>query len=503
MNANKLSASVSRKRATVLLALGAYVNTGIVAVQGLLLIPLYLHFIGAHLYGLWMASGGVLGIMGALNFGFGNLLIQRVAHAYGQQDLPKVGAYCINGIFVYFVIASIFIIVGMLLSFGLMGFLQVSAGSEEILTYCFRLAVVAAGIGIFNECLRGIAQALLRPLFSVISLAVFRILGIAITAFLLFEEAGLWALPIGMFVIEVFVLLTALIQTATLLGSLHIKLLMDGDIIKEYFHVGGALFAAKLGNALSRESDPLLITIFLRPEVTTAYMVTRKAADLLFQMLGVIYGATHGAFSHLAGQGDDGKTGEVATKLLTIVFLSGLISFATYVGMNYSFVTLWIKKAFALDQEVILLIGMAFFANSLRNMVWQILNGFGDYNYTSLVIFIEGLGRIAFAAVLLNFIGVIGVPLSFGIASVLSIVILGIKLRHRIQLKIDNHVFSKALVVTLMLFVLGEMVAHSYEPGGSWSIFAFRAVVFVLVASAMCALFYWSMFRTLIKLRHI
>jgi O-antigen/teichoic acid export membrane protein len=498
-NAEKLQpVPISRKRATALLVIGGYINTGILIIQGLLLVPLYLHFIGAHLYGLWMASGGILGMLGVLNFGMGNLLVQRVANAYGQQNLPKSGAYFINGMLVYLGIATIFVLTGMLFSFNLTALLHVPASNQEILMQCFQLAALATGIGLLNECLRGFAQALLRPVFSMVAIALSRILGIAITTILLFNDASLWAIPVGMLLTEILILMAGLMQTVTLFRELRAKVSIDSGIIKEFFHVGGALFMARLGHALSKESDPLLITLFLRPEVTTAYMLTRKAADILFQILSIIYGSTHAAFSNLAGQGNDAKTGIVAIKLLSIIFILGLIGFVSYVGMNYSFVSLWVGKAFALDQQIILFIGLAFFISSLRNMVLQILNGFGEYHHTSLIIVLEGVGKVVLASLLLGFFGVISVPLSMVMASVIAIVFLGIKLKDRVQLKFTHHNFSKAILLVLILFGLAEIVAYSYA-SPSWLMFVSVAGIFVLVTSIICALLNWTAFRALIK----
>lgn len=498
-NAEKLQpVPVSRKRATAVLAIGGYVNTGIQIVQGLLLIPLYLHFVGAHLYGLWMASGGILGMLGVLNFGISNMLVQRIANAYGRQDLPKAGLYFVNGMLVYLIIVLIFMIVGLLLSFFLPALLRVSGGINIQLRGCFQLAVVAAGAAIVNECLRGFAQALLRPVFSMVAIAVSRIFGIVITTVLLFKDAGLWAIPVGMLFTEIMILIAGLVQTVTLFRELRARVVTDGIIIKEYLHVGGALFVAKLGSALSKESDPLLITLLLRPELTTAYMLTRRAADIVFQMLSVVVGASHSAFSHLVGHGDMEKTAEVATRLLILVFLSGLVGFVTYVVMNHSFVTLWVGEAFALDQWIILAIGVAFFASSLRNMVWQVLNGFGEYQYSSRVIFLEGAGKILLAAVLLNFLGMPGMPLALVVTSIISMIALFVKLQSHFKLSIRSRDLAYAFAMAIILFALGGFYSGMFHPA-SWMMFVLLSGVVVFGVSMLCALSNWPMFRALIK----
>jgi hypothetical protein len=43
--------------------LGGYLNIGIITAQGLLLVPLYLEYIGTELYGAWLGSGDILGLV--------------------------------------------------------------------------------------------------------------------------------------------------------------------------------------------------------------------------------------------------------------------------------------------------------------------------------------------------------------------------------------------------------------------------------------------------------
>lgn len=486
----------SRKRATVLLALGGYVNTGILVAQGLILIPLYLHFVGAHLYGLWLASGGILGMLGVLNFGVGTMLVQRIANAYGQQDLPKAGAYFVNGMLVYLFIVFVFTIAGLLSSFFLPAVLKVSEENNVQLRGCFQLAVLAAAMGMLNECLRSFSQALLRPVFSMVAIAMSRILGIATTVMFLFGGTGLWALPVGSLVAEALIFIASLAQTVVLFRSLHARVVIDSAIIKEYLQVGGTMFLAILGSTLSRESDPLLITLLLRPELTTAYMLTRRAADIVSQMLAVVYGATHSAFSHLVGHGNKEKTAGVATSLLVMAFVCGLVGFVTYVVMNHSFVTLWVGESFALGQGITLTLGIAFFVGSLRNMVWQLLNGFGEYHYASSVILLEGVGKALLAAVLLYSVGIVGMPVALLLGGGMSVIVLSIQLSKYLELPVSKSALAKASIVTVMLFALSGVCAEKLNPA-SWIVFVLLAVGVVLLVSLLCVLFNWSTFRAL------
>ncbi|RMG91502.1 MAG: hypothetical protein D6706_18160, partial [Chloroflexi bacterium] len=291
----------SRKRATVIQAVGGYANTGIAVVQGLLLIPLYLHYIGAHMYGLWLASGGMLGMLGMVNFGISSMLIQRIANAYGKQDLARAGAYFINGMSVYIGICLLLGLIGWVISLWLPQILHVKDADAGLLEACFQLAVAAMAIGIFNECLRSIGQALLRPVVPIAGMIVGRILGVGVTIWLLVDGFGLWAIPTGTLVAEGLIFVVNLLNAISLVSALGSKIKLEWAIIREYLRTSPALFMATVGNTVSQQSEPVLITMLTSPEMTTVYMVTRRAADIVFQSLSVIYGSVLSSLSHLVG----------------------------------------------------------------------------------------------------------------------------------------------------------------------------------------------------------
>ncbi len=461
----------SRKRATILLAVGGYVNTGIVVVQGLLLVPLYLYYIGSHTYGLWLASGGILGMLMLMNFGISSMLIQRIANAYGKEDFDKAASYFFNGMVVYLFICLFFGLVGWGVSEWIQDILNLTGDDTELLKGCFQVAVIAMSISILNECLRSFSQALLRPVIPMIGMVCGRIFGIAITIWMLFNDFGLWAIPMGLIVSEGIILLINLLNAISLFRWLKAKVTFNRKIIKEYVSTSPALLMARSGNTLSQESEPLLITLFLGPEVTTTYMITRKAADIVFQAVSVLYGASHSSFSHLAGEEDKEKTRDIASKLLSLVFIMSLIGFAAYVGATQAFVTLWVGDEFLLTQGMILLIGIAFFTRTLRAMVWQILNGLGDFIYTSTILVAEGICKIGLAVLFLSHIGVEGIPIALLISCLLSLIILARRLKKTLLLEFSLGLIMRTAISMLALFGGSALMAYSSFGYTSWGMF--------------------------------
>jgi O-antigen/teichoic acid export membrane protein len=210
---------------------------------------------------------------------------------------------------------------------------------------------------------------------------------------------------------------------------------------------------ARIGNTLSQESEPLLITLFLTPEVTAVYMITRKVADIVFQMVSVLYGASYSSFSHLAGEGDKEKTRDMVFKLVVLVFTLSLIGFAVYVGANQSFVELWVGNDFILPQQVVLLIGTAFFFRSVRGIVWQALNGLGNFVHTSIVLVVEGICKVFLAVILLPSLGVVAIPIALTVACLLSLITLGVMLKK--VLDVNFNLGSKIRIILSIVSLIG------------------------------------------------
>jgi len=494
-----ISVSPSRKRATILLAACGYFNTGIVIVQGILLVPLYLHYIGAHTYGLWLASGGMLGMMMLMNFGISSMLIQRVSHAYGAKKPTLAGAYFLNGMVVYLVICLLFSLVGWGLSEWVGVILSVTGDQEALLRHCFQLAVMGMALGILNECLRSFSQALLRPVTPMVGMAVGRIVGIAVTVYMLFNNFALWAIPMGMLVSESVVFSVNLFYAIYLFRNLHGKADLDMKILKDYIRTSPALLAGRSGHVLSQESEPLFITMFLGPEVTTAYMISRKAADIVFNLLSQIVGSSMGTFAHLAGEADVARVSNIAYKLIGVITLLGLIGYSTYILMNNYFVSLWVGSEFLLEPAVVAFIGLGFFMRIIRSIFLQLLNGLGEFVMTSMLILLEAVVRVLLVISLFSVIGVAALPIALFISSFLTLVFFVKKIMARLLLNVEFTVVVHLVASIAVLFSLSLVASQFNYILHSWGYFVLFLGLTLLITSLAIIGGNWRAFRMIIN----
>src|SRR5688500_10012624 len=84
------STGMSRVRKAAVNASFSYAQFAIAIVTGIVLIPLTLHHLGARSWGLWLASGELLGYAGMVDLGVIGVLPWMLAEADGAHDRQRM-----------------------------------------------------------------------------------------------------------------------------------------------------------------------------------------------------------------------------------------------------------------------------------------------------------------------------------------------------------------------------------------------------------------------------
>lgn len=87
------SLGLGRSRRVVAGVASTVVNRGIAALVPLILIPVTLSYLGADLFGLWMAVAALTGIAAFADFGLGNGLMTKLSPCYSRGEWDKARRY--------------------------------------------------------------------------------------------------------------------------------------------------------------------------------------------------------------------------------------------------------------------------------------------------------------------------------------------------------------------------------------------------------------------------
>lgn len=488
----------SRKKAVITQVVGGYLNTAISITQGLLLLPIYFKFIDFATYGYWVTIGSIIAMLGIINFGIGNMVMQRISSSYAKHDFQAVADYFINSQFLYVLISIVLFIVGLVLSFGLQSILILDDAQLGLLRQAYLIALFTVALTVLNDSFKGFSQALLKPLFGVYSTIFSRIIGIVITLVLLYQNIGLLSIPLGLLVTEVLILCSNSIYVYYQYKKLNIKSYLQKNIILEYLHLSPHLFALMLGNTLSNKSHPMIITTLLGAEMTTAYAVTRKVVEIVQQIQNVFNSSIIGPFSHLVGEGNSEKIKKISLKVLSISFFMSLFTFGIYIAVNYQFVNLWIGKNIALSQGIIFSIGFGAILFTIVRLVRVQLLSLGKFKFASYVTLFEGVLFIVSSLILISFIGIIAIPISMILASAIALALLFIKLINLLKIKISKIFIYKTILlissmsVYLLLFLTQENI-------NSWIVFVYNSLISFFVIGLIIITIYFNNLKKILQ----
>ena len=65
------------------------INAIIVIINGIVMVPIYFHYMSVSTYGAWLATGNMVAMLGLLESGFSSVITQKMAAAIGANDTKK------------------------------------------------------------------------------------------------------------------------------------------------------------------------------------------------------------------------------------------------------------------------------------------------------------------------------------------------------------------------------------------------------------------------------
>ena len=459
----------SRRRATTILMLGAYLNQAILVIQGLVFMPLYLHFIGDRVYGLWLATGGILAWLGFMDMGIGNLIVQRVSKAYGKRDFEAAANYFINGFVVVAILTVLFCIAIFVLSFPIPVWLKANGSEVPLLRTCFQIGGLAAAAELLNNSLRSFAQALHRPFFPMAVMILCRIAGLAAIAVMLFRGYRLWALPIGLLINALPALLMNTYYGFHLIRALGSDWKLNQNMIRDFCKLGPITLAGKIGISLAANIEPTIIALISKPELVTAYVITKRAADMIVLFIHIINSAIFPSFVHLYAEGDEEKSRQVSATTLSFCFSASLIGFGTYLAGNRAFVSLWVGAKQFLGNDVTLLIALGSLMVVVNLFFVRFLFGMGDIVYSSVAALAEAFCRVTLMAVLLYCFGFKG----FVSGMIVSVALFSLVYIKRFKAKVplmfkQNREWIRNTILLTVIFSIAYCAARCLPVLDTW-----------------------------------
>lgn len=348
MNHNKNKPISSRRKGVIALIVSSYSSIALSIIKGIVLVPVYLYYIDDRLFGAWLATGSIVAYFGILDFGLNSVLVQRVASTYGKKDFNRLGSVLGTGLIIGFSLSSLPILLGLAFSPWVPDIVKIAGVQSSQLKISFVFASLGTSLMLAMYSAGGVLIALQRQMVHGISLFIGDILGIAAILMMLMAGYGLIAIPIGTVVCAMF---SALIDGLYLwwfvkkkLPQVSIK--FNREEVKDLCFHSVWQFGARSASTASRESDNLIVAALIDPRLCTVLTFTKKASDILAQLVRHIAGAFLPGLSHLHGEDDKVKFKKITLLLFKITSLLGICLMGGFLFFNEGFIKLWVGSKY-------------------------------------------------------------------------------------------------------------------------------------------------------------
>lgn len=409
----KSSRVPGRRRAAKIIMIGTHVVVAINIVQGLVLVPLYIHYVGGRLYGAWLGAGGVVAWLALFDMGLASVMIQRTASAQGQGDLGLARRYFLSGLVLQLAMVSVLMAAAAGLAAFVPGWMGVDGADRLLISGCFFLGALAAGLNILSYGFGGLGKALQRPMVPTVANVVAGLAGMATTLTVLLQGYGLWAIPIGLLARSGLVLIISAVYAWHLLRKeLNVRGGVDGKLLREIAAMSPALFSSSVGNAAVGQGEAAIIAIVAGPELATVFVLTRRAADIIGMVLDSLAGAVFSGFSHLYGEGSRARARQVLDYLLAVYSAGAAVLLGTYLALNRGFVHQWVGGEFFGGSLLTALFALALLLSRRNSMVLYLYGATGEIARSAYLNVMETSLRLVLMILLLMWLGLVGLPLA-------------------------------------------------------------------------------------------
>jgi O-antigen/teichoic acid export membrane protein len=476
----------SRRRAAMVMLAGGYLSLALTVVQGLLMVPLYLRYIGPGMYGAWLASGDVLGWLAMLNLGIAGVVTQRMAAAHGRGERQVLGEYYGSGMLVQAGLVTMLAGLAAAAAPFIPGWLGIQGEEARVLSRCFAIAGVATGLGIMSTLAGTLPTAVQRMAFNAAANLACTLIGIGTTLWMLLAGYGLWALAWGMMARNGLLLLALAGHALLVMRHEGTRMRVRVPVLRDLASLARSTLLTMLGNTAAGRCDALLIAVVFRPELATVYVLTRRAAEIVSMFLALIGGSVYSGFAHLVGSGHLARARRVLAEADRGYLAAGALAAALYMALNRTFMELWVGPAQYGGHLLTVLLGLNVLLVGRAALITYLLGGSGQIRQSAHLTFYEAVVRVAAILALLLAIGIPGVPLA-GIATTAVSALVALRwLGRRLESPAAEGTMRTSAAWPAYAILLAAGAAAGGERwSASWAGFVAAGAVFTVAGAAL------------------
>lgn len=257
----------------------SYFNVGISILTNLILVPMYLHYLGKEQYGLWLVVLSMVSYLGLSNLGIAQVVSNLVASANAKNEYDDIRAIVATGFWLYIVIILVvfILIVGVMILAPIGNLIKVSI---SLINVVFPVLIISSfffllqlPLSIFRVTLRSLNQIYKEQLFGIMFTAI-QFVGVLIILLLRIGIIGLSVIYGAVGVLSGLILFAYLRRIVP--GISVSRKFVNKKLAKDLMTPSIYFFVLQLSGGLIFGTDNIIISAVLGTAVVAPYAVAFK-----------------------------------------------------------------------------------------------------------------------------------------------------------------------------------------------------------------------------------
>lgn len=351
-----------------------YAQSGLAIISGLVMIPLILVYIDKAYYGLWLATGEMIGYAGMVDLGVLNTLPYIIAQHDGRKDHAAIRRSLVNGCVIGCVTSFLFIGIALLLWGSISTIANIDTVQRGALVGPLLIVLVCQALSYPLMCFK----TLLAGTQDVVAMGLIhlshRVLQIILTVILLWLGYGLYALAVAISLPLLLGTIACFIRTKWKTPELLKEWPRpDLDEIKYLFREGLGAWLGSIGNRMTAASTSLVIVAVSTSENAVIFAITAKIALVLTPMILMMTDATLVGLAQLYGEKKLERSRQIIHLMLRFAFVTSVGLAFHIILFNASFVKAWVGSDSFGGTFLNILIALGIISQALTNTLSGII----------------------------------------------------------------------------------------------------------------------------------
>jgi len=458
MTANK--DTHSRKKTTLWNFLFLNIGFVISIVNGILIIPLYLHYIDSSMYGAWLATGNILTWITVVDPGVGDVLLQKVAFAIGKDDRKEIGAAIASGILISAGLFMLSVVIGYAFSFFIGDLANINTAYRADIISAFRIALWGTAFGLLADTFRNIVLAYQKTKLNGMFLYSVIVIAIILNIVLLVLHFGVFALAYAALFRGVATFGYSLVLTVLLIRKNHVQLQYQRAYFKSFSRIFAFTFSSRLFETVATNIDLILVSRYLGNSAVTVLDLCRRPLKLATGLANNVTISMLPSLPHLFGSGQTEKIRATVMRIWTTVLWSSGFLIGGFILFNYNLTSNWVGKQFWIGDRNNIIMCVSFFLLSIGYNLSNITYSMGDIRNNSIINVVKSVAYLACLFILAKTSGMTGVLIAFLLPVCIMLLYYPQKVTKEATLLQDHkkHIFFETILVTAILFLSAAVV---------------------------------------------